>query len=115
MLLRDDVHNALHERCVKNVIDIIVLAILRDGNVKLGAYDLIAAIQDRFKVMVSPGVIYPKLFSLQREGLIKVEWRAKKKVYSLTDKGREMSEVFLESFIYVNTRLFSFMKPKAEE
>ena len=114
-VLRDKVRGQLHERCVKNVLDIIILAILKDRTVGLGAYDLIASIHNKFNVLISPGAIYPKLFSLHREGLINAEWRTRKKVYCLSDKGSEVSEIFFDCFIDVNRRLFNFVKTGVEE
>jgi DNA-binding PadR family transcriptional regulator len=115
LLNNNEAHVELQERCVKNVLDIIILAMLKNKSIGLGAYDLMGLIHREFDVMVSPGMIYPKLFSLERARLIKTEWRARKKVYFLTDKGEEISEIFFDCFIDVNKRLINFIKAKNEE
>jgi len=53
-------------------------------------YDLIRLIEDRFLGMYTPsaGTVYPRLTSLEDEGLIEHDELEGKKVYRLTDAGR---------------------------
>ncbi|TDC57779.1 PadR family transcriptional regulator [Actinomadura sp. KC345] len=57
-------------------------------------YEVIRHLQDRFLGVYSPspGTIYPRLARLEAEGLVTHEVAKGKKVYSLTDKGREELE-----------------------
>ncbi|MFI0355496.1 helix-turn-helix transcriptional regulator [Actinomadura sp. 9N407] len=57
-------------------------------------YEVIRLLQDRFLGVYSPspGTIYPRLARLEAEGLVSHEVVKGKKVYSLTDKGREELE-----------------------
>jgi DNA-binding PadR family transcriptional regulator len=57
-------------------------------------YEVIRHLQDRFLGVYSPspGTIYPRLARLESEGLVTHEVIKGKKVYSLTDKGREELE-----------------------
>ncbi|XVQ12916.1 helix-turn-helix transcriptional regulator [Spirillospora sp. CA-255316] len=57
-------------------------------------YEVIRLLQDRFLGVYSPspGTIYPRLARLESEGLVSHEVIKGKKVYSLTDKGREELE-----------------------
>ncbi|TMQ90833.1 PadR family transcriptional regulator [Actinomadura soli] len=57
-------------------------------------YEVIRLLQDRFLGVYSPspGTIYPRLARLESEGLVTHEVIKGKKVYSLTDKGREELE-----------------------
>ena len=57
-------------------------------------YEVIRLLQDRFLGVYSPspGTIYPRLARLESEGLVVHEVIKGKKVYSLTDKGREELE-----------------------
>jgi DNA-binding PadR family transcriptional regulator len=54
-------------------------------------YEVIRLLQDRFMGVYapSPGTIYPRLARLEEEGLVTHEEVDGKKVYSITDKGRE--------------------------
>ncbi|MEV5568819.1 helix-turn-helix transcriptional regulator [Spirillospora sp. NPDC052269] len=57
-------------------------------------YEVIRLLQDRFLGVYSPspGTIYPRLARLESEGLVSHEVVKGKKVYSLTDKGRDELE-----------------------
>jgi DNA-binding PadR family transcriptional regulator len=57
-------------------------------------YEVIRLLQDRFLGVYSPspGTIYPRLARLESEGLVTHEVVKGKKVYQLTDKGREELE-----------------------
>ncbi|QXJ24668.1 helix-turn-helix transcriptional regulator [Actinomadura graeca] len=57
-------------------------------------YEVIRLLQDRFLGVYSPspGTIYPRLARLESEGLVTHEVIRGKKVYSLTDKGRDELE-----------------------
>jgi len=54
-------------------------------------YEVIRLLQDRFLGIYapSPGTIYPRLARLEEDGLVTHEEIDGKKVYSITDKGRE--------------------------
>ncbi|WP_433433971.1 PadR family transcriptional regulator [Nonomuraea sp. CA-141351] len=54
-------------------------------------YEVIRLLQDRFLGVYSPspGTIYPRLARLEEEGLVTHEVVEGKKVFSITDKGRE--------------------------
>jgi len=71
---------------VKSFLDIIVLSILKEK--PSHGYALIADIHTRFHVLLSPGTLYPLLYSLEKKGLITIEQRGRRKEYSLTEKGQ---------------------------
>ena len=54
-------------------------------------YEVIRLLQDRFMGVYapSPGTIYPRLARLEEEGLVTHDEAAGRKVYRITDKGRE--------------------------
>jgi DNA-binding PadR family transcriptional regulator len=54
-------------------------------------YEVIRLLQDRFMGIYapSPGTIYPRLARLEEDGLVTHEEVDGKKIYSITDKGRE--------------------------
>ena len=118
-LLKEKAQAELRERCIKNALDLIILAALK-GKSMLGAYDLIGFVHRNFNITISPGTLYPKLFSLEGRGLVKTEWRAsttrlRKKVYYLTDEGKEMIDTLFDSFMEVNREIFSFLGLKTNE
>lgn len=66
----------MHERIIKNFMDIIILAELRNG--AISGYDVISFIHNKFHLLVSSGTVYSLLYSLERNGLIEGTWNEKK-------------------------------------
>ncbi len=72
---------------------VIILSVMAQGETH--GYDIIRTVEriTYGNVKLSPGTLYPLLFIMRREGLIKVvkvdEAGRKKKVYCLTPKGKE--------------------------
>lgn len=93
----------MHERIIKNFMDIIILAELRSG--PLSGYDVISFIHNKFHLLVSSGTVYSLLYSLERNGLIEGVWNERKRVYKLTDKGIKT----IETILCANDKITSFM------
>ena len=85
----------MHERIIKNFMDIIVLAELRDS--ALSGYDVISFIHNKFHLLVSSGTVYSLLYSLERNGLIEGRWNERKRVYKLTEKGEKTIKAILNA------------------
>jgi DNA-binding PadR family transcriptional regulator len=85
----------MHERIIKNFMDIIILAELRDG--PMSGYDVISFIHNKFHLLVSSGTVYSLLYSLERNGLIEGTWNERKRVYKLTEKGVKTIETILNA------------------
>lgn len=58
----------------------------------MSGYDVVGFIHERFYILVSSGTVYSLLYSMERDGLIEGRWAKRKRVYSLTDKGKETVE-----------------------
>jgi DNA-binding PadR family transcriptional regulator len=85
----------MHERIIKNFMDIIILAELRKG--PMSGYDVISFIHNKFNLLVSSGTVYSLLYSLERNGLIEGTWNERKRVYRLTEKGAKTIETILSA------------------
>jgi len=93
--LEGKVLKKMHERIIKNFMDIIILAELRIA--PLSGYDVISFIHNKFHLLVSSGTVYSLLYSLERNGLIEGTWNERKRVYKLTDKGKKTIETVLNA------------------
>ena len=80
----------LRKRTVRNFMDILILSELR--KTPMSGYDVITSIFDRFSFLPSSGSVYSLLYSLERDGLIEGGWNGRKRIYSLTSDGQEISE-----------------------
>ncbi|MEM3536394.1 MAG: PadR family transcriptional regulator [Candidatus Bathyarchaeia archaeon] len=98
----------MHERMIKNFMDIIILAELRNG--PLSGYDVISFIHNKFHLLVSSGTVYSLLYSLERNGLIEGTWNERKRVYKLTEKGKKTIETILNANDKIKNFLTGLLK-----
>ena len=77
-----------------------ILTILYEGPAH--GYQIISRFRKRVKKEVSPSLVYPFLQQLERKGLVKHTIKPvgekKKKVFELTEKGRELTTVLFKRF-----------------
>jgi DNA-binding PadR family transcriptional regulator len=85
----------MHERIIKNFMDIIIMTELRNGS--LSGYDVISYIHNKFNLLVSSGTVYSLLYSLERNGLVEGVWEERKRVYKLTAKGENTIDTLLSA------------------
>ena len=78
----------LRERTLKNFLDLLILAQLNNGHT-ISGYDVVTTIHSDFHIRISPGTVYSMIYALERDGLIEGRWNRKKRVYRLTNKGKE--------------------------
>jgi DNA-binding PadR family transcriptional regulator len=63
----------------------------------MSGYDVISFAHKKFKILLSPGTVYSSLYSLERGGLVKGENIQGKRVYTLTEHGKETVRVFSQT------------------
>ncbi len=90
--MEDDVNSHL----VKTFLDIIVLTMLK--NAPSHGYALIADIHKRFDVLLSPGTLYPLLYSLEKREFIDIKKEGRRKNYFLTKKGQIQAEKVISMY-----------------
>lgn len=95
-MLGSKILKEMQRSMVKDFLDIIILAELRNANL-IGGYDIMDFIQRKFGFLVSSGTVYSVLYSMERKGLIKCAGTQTKRVYGLTEKGAEMINALLNS------------------
>lgn len=100
----------LLDRFVKGFMDLIVLAELDEGRSTSG-YDCIDLIRNKFHVSVSPGKVYSLLRAMERDGLIESSHIKRRRIYTITDKGKETMETIRKA----NNRFPSFIRSMFEE
>lgn len=98
----------MHERIIKNFMDIIILAELR--NAPMSGYDVISFIHNKFRLLVSSGTVYSLLYSLERNELIEGNWNERKRVYRLTEKGTKTIETILNANDKIKNFITSLLK-----
>ena len=79
----------IERRILADFMDLLILSMMDNDDCAVGGYDVIKYLHKRFHFLPSPGSIYSHLYSLERKGLITATETGQKRVYSLTEKGRE--------------------------
>ena len=77
----------MQRRIAKYFLDIIILLELRKRS--LGGYDVIHFVHHKFDILLSAGNVYSFLYALERKGLVKVEYASKRRIFVLTEQGKE--------------------------
>jgi DNA-binding PadR family transcriptional regulator len=93
--LKSKVLKKMQRSIIKNFLDMIILTKLRKSN-PLSGYDFIEFIHKKFGMLISAGTIYAVLYSMERKGLIRGELTQAKRIYVLTDQGKETVSAVLE-------------------
>jgi len=102
----------MHRRIIKNFLDVLVLAELRNG--PLSGYDVIAYIHNKFHLLVSSGTVYSLLYSLERDRLITGAWSQRKRVYKLTDRGEETIRAIMNANDKIQYLMASLLKVQSK-
>ncbi len=94
------------ERIFHALFDVIVLKFIKD-NGSLAGYDFMIYARQRYGVRLSSGTVYSKIYSLERQGLIKGRTDGRRKVYVLTDKGEAaLNSIFSDPLAVQFLKLF---------
>ncbi|MFQ5762340.1 MAG: PadR family transcriptional regulator [Candidatus Bathyarchaeia archaeon] len=64
-------------------------------------YDVMGHIHERYRVLLSPGSVYPLLRSMERDGFIDQTAMEKKKVFRLTHAGRDAVKDLFERYMKI--------------
>lgn len=83
------------ERLVSNFLDVIILRHFRNNS--FSGYDVILFIREQFDLLLSPGTVYFKLYSMERKGLIEGISASRKRVYKVTELGKLVADVTTSS------------------
>jgi DNA-binding PadR family transcriptional regulator len=85
----------MHRRIVKSFMDILILVGLQNGS--MSSYDANLFIHNKFGILISLGMVYSLLFSMERDCLIKGMRAKRKRVYELTEQGEKTIDIVLNS------------------
>ncbi|MCW4011828.1 MAG: PadR family transcriptional regulator [Candidatus Bathyarchaeota archaeon] len=103
-----DIQSDIKDHLVKSFLDIIVLSMLKDNPIH--GYAIIADIHKRFDVLLSPGTLYPLLYSLEKKGMISIEQDGRRKNYIITEKGLIQSDRVINAYSAQMKDLIKFIE-----
>jgi len=96
----EDGRNIFTDKIVKTNRELFIMSSLMDA--KMCGYDIIRAIFLKYNVFLNQGSVYPILYTLEEEGILKSEYSKedlRTKKYGFTARGREISQKKTEAFI----------------
>lgn len=76
--------------------DILIMKFLIEDSPKSG-YDFITLFHEKFNIFISSGTVYSRLYSMERDGLIRGVRDSAHRVFELTEKGRQTINLILKS------------------
>lgn len=83
------------EQMRKGTTTVIILQLLHELDRPVHGYEIIRELETRSEgfFRFQEGLIYPRLHEMERDGLLRAEWQGeegsrRRKVYSITDRGR---------------------------
>lgn len=106
--LEEKMLKRMHERIIKNFMDVIILAELRNG--PISGYDVISLLHKKFHLLVSSGTVYSLLYSLERNDLIEGTWTERKRIYKLTNNGMKLIEMTLNANDKIRNLIASLLR-----
>jgi len=93
--LKSEILKQMHKRIVKNFLDVVILMELSKHS--MSGYDVISFVHNKFHMLLSSGTVYSNLYFLEKNGLIRSEQARRKRIYMLTEQGKETAKAFLNS------------------
>jgi len=93
--LESEILDQMHRRLVKNFLDMVILMELRKH--PMSGYDVIALVHNKFHMRMSSGTVYSYLYLLERNGSVKGELIQRRRIYTLTEQGKDTVDTFLNS------------------
>ncbi len=108
---QEDDYKRFVDRIIKNNREIFILTILLEK--QMCGYDLIKEIFLKFNVFLSMGNVYPTLYSLEEDEILRAEFsrgNMRSKNYSLTPRGREIALKNIEEFVRAMDHISAHIK-----
>lgn len=85
----------LSKRLISHFIDVIILRKLKDQ--PASGYDLVGFFPSRYRILISSGTIYSKLYAMERQGFIQGKHSERKRIYHLMPEGESWLKKVMES------------------
>jgi len=98
----------LRKRLITTFLDLVILYRIEAISSSTG-YAVRDHIYRKFNILLSPGTVYSALYSMEREGLVKGEWKGRKRVYHITPEGQEVRKIIEERIDMIRPLFWNLM------
>lgn len=93
----------LKGRCIRSALDLIILSAARIR--PICGYDIIGQVYQEFKLLLSPGTVYPVLDELERKRFLKSHEDGRRRTYTLTREGTIIASELMSQYSLVESQL----------
>ena len=93
--LVSDVVRGIERRILNHFMDLLIMSALYCYGGQISGYDVIKYLQLKYHFLPSSGTVYPYLYNMEREGLLRGEQNGRKRIYALTQYGAETARAIL--------------------
>lgn len=94
------------KKVLLGMMDILILSWIK--TVPLCGQDIMDKIKKEYGVSIGSGTMYPILFNLHDKGIVNTTMVNKKKLYHLTEKGKEIVDGLIAEYLTIQKELNSF-------
>jgi PadR family transcriptional regulator, regulatory protein PadR len=101
----------LRTSSIRAALDLLVLSSLKDR--PLTGYEIIGKVHISFRILLSPGTIYPVLKHLEEAGFVNSQEEGTRRVYSQTSGGKAILESGIQSFTEIQVAILAFLHTTA--
>jgi PadR family transcriptional regulator PadR len=104
------------ERIIKTNLEVVILCILRNN--PMCGYDIIKSIFEKYDIFLSQGTVYPLLYSLKDQGILKAEFdrgNMRSKIYSISEDGEVIVKDRLNEFTRASEYILSSISPSDDQ
>ena len=108
---QEEDYKQIIDKMIKINREIFILSVLSER--PMCGYDLIKEIFHRCDVFLSQGSVYPILYSLEEEGILRAEFSKgdmRTKKYSFTPKGKEITQKKMDEFTKAMETVLALIK-----
>jgi len=96
------------KKVLLGMMDILILSWIK--TVPLCGQDIMDKIKKEYGVSIGSGTMYPILFNLYGKDIVNTTRVNKKKLYHLTEKGKEIVDSLIAEYLTIQKELNSFFK-----
>jgi len=101
------------KRILRGFLDVVIACLLAEK--PSWGYEIISEIHNKFHILLSPGIIYSVLYSMEKEGYIKAYEECRRRFYEITDRGREWLNQMINACRTVSAMVEEYLFREAEK
>lgn len=95
----------VRSRCIKSALDLIIMSAATEK--PICGYDIITLVYQEFKILLSPGTVYPVIKTLEERGLIESKQDGRRRIYSLASRGHLLAPQLVAEYRWVESQLLT--------